>query len=234
MLNILNLALGSKAYRRYRDERGESLSHIKEGVTICALYGRARKFLATQIPAPNHDVTQLLVNWGNGNQAALEQLTPLIYQELRRLARQNLRKERPGHTLQTTDLVHETFLKLVDQKRVKWQNRAHFYGIAAQLMRRILVDQARRRHRQRRGGGPQRISLDEAALVSPASKVDVLAVDEALNQFAKLDNRKARIVELRFFGGLEVKEIAAFLGISEVTVMRDWRSAKAWLHKELS
>ena len=184
--------------------------------------------------APSHEVTQLLLAWSGGNQAALERLVPLVYEELRSLAHQYLSKERKGHTLQTTDLVHEVYLKLVDQRRVQWQNRAHFYGIAAQLMRRVLVDEARRRRRTKRGGGMTQILLDEATIVSPRPEVDVLAIDEALTRFAEIDGRKARIVELRFFAGLEVKETAAILGISEVTVMRDWRSAKAWLHKQLN
>ena len=187
----------------------------------------------TALAAPPHEVTQLLLDWSEGNQAALDRLMPLVYQELRRLAHQHLNKERTGHTLQTTDLVHEAYLKLVDQRRVHWQNRAHFYGIAAQLMRRVLVDRARRRRRVKRGGGATMVSLDEVATVSRQSIVDVLAIDEALTRLAEKDPRKAQIVELRFFGGLEVEETAAFLKISEITVMRDWKMAKAWLHKEL-
>ena len=184
-------------------------------------------------PAPPHELTQLLLDWSKGNQTALDKLTPLIYRELRRLARQYMARERVGHTLQTTDLVHEAYLRLVDQRRVRWQNRSHFYGVAAQLMRRILVDHARRHNRVKRGGGAAMVSLDEAAVVSRQSDVDLLALDEALNRLAKIDQRKARIVELRFFGGLEVEETAAYLKISEITVMRDWKLAKAWLHREL-
>ncbi len=185
-------------------------------------------------PAPPHEVTQLLLDWSKGNHTALDKLMPLIYRELRRLAHQYLGKERAGHTLQTTDLVHEAYLRLVDQRRVRWQNRSHFFGVAAQLMRRILVDHARRHKRVKRGGGATIVVLDEAAFVSPKSNVDLLALDEALNRLAEIDERKARIVELRFFGGLEVEETAAFLKISGVTVMREWKLAKAWLHRELS
>ncbi len=186
------------------------------------------------LPAPPHEVTQLLLDWSKGNQTALNKLMPLIYRELRRLAHQYLSKERTGHTMQTTDLVHEAYLRLVDQRRVRWQNRSHFFGVAAQLMRRILVDHARRHKRVKRGGDTTIVSLDEVAVVSPQSSVDLLALDEALKRLAEIDQRKATIVELRFFGGLEVKETAAFLEISEITVMRDWKMAKAWLHRELS
>jgi RNA polymerase sigma factor (TIGR02999 family) len=188
----------------------------------------------TMLPAPPHEVTQLLLDWSKGNQTALNKLMPLIYRELRRLAHQYLSKERTGHTMQTTDLVHEAYLRLVDQRRVRWQNRSHFFGVAAQLMRRILVDHARRHKRVKRGGDTTIVSLDEVAVVSPQSSVDLLALDEALKRLAEIDQRKATIVELRFFGGLEVKETAAFLEISEITVMRDWKMAKAWLHRELS
>jgi RNA polymerase sigma factor (TIGR02999 family) len=186
------------------------------------------------LPSPAHEVTQLLNDWSEGKQAALDKLMPLIYQELRRLAHRYLSRERAGHTLQTTDLVHEAYLRLVDQRRVRWQNRAHFFGIAAQLMRRILVDRARHHRRVKRGGGALIVSLDQAAVVSRQPEVDLLALDEALTRLADVDERKARIVELRFFGGLSVEETAQFLKISAVTVMREWRMAKAWLHRELS
>jgi RNA polymerase sigma-70 factor (ECF subfamily) len=186
------------------------------------------------LPSPAHEVTQLLNDWSEGKQAALDKLMPLIYQELRRLAHRYLSRERAGHTLQTTDLVHEAYLRLVDQRSVRWQNRAHFFGIAAQLMRRILVDRARHHRRVKRGGGALIVSLDQAAVVSRQPEVDLLALDEALTRLADVDERKARIVELRFFGGLSVEETAQFLKISAVTVMREWRMAKAWLHRELS
>ena len=188
----------------------------------------------TIAPGSTQQVTQLLSDWSKGNQAALEQLMPLVYRELRRLAHRYLNKERTGHTLQTTDLVHEAYVRLVDQRRVQWQNRAHFFGVAAQLMRRILVDRARHRKRAKRGGDAVMVSLDKAVLVKNRSTVDLLALDEALTKLAELDERKARIVELRFFGGLEVEETAAFLKISAVTVMREWKMAKAWLHRALS
>ena len=186
------------------------------------------------LPNPPHEVTQLLMDWSEGNTAALKELMPLVYRELRRLARQYLNRERDGHTLQTTDLVHEAYLKLVDQRRVQWQNRTHFFGVAAELMRRILVDHARRHKRAKRGGGVPLVSLSQANMVSRQPTVDVIALDEALTRLAKVDERKARIVELRFFGGLEVKEVAEFLKISTPTVMREWKMAKAWLHRELS
>jgi RNA polymerase sigma factor (TIGR02999 family) len=190
--------------------------------------------LMANLPNPPHEVTQLLMDWSEGNTAALKELMPLVYRELRRLARQYLKRERDGHTLQTTDLVHEAYLKLVDQRRVQWQNRTHFFGVAAELMRRILVDHARRHKRAKRGGGVPLVSLAQANNVSRQTTVDVIAIDEALTKLAKVDERKARIVELRFFGGLEVKETAEFLKISTATVMRDWNMAKAWLHRELS
>ena len=185
-------------------------------------------------PTSPQEVTQLLLDWNEGKEDALEKLMPLVYKELRRLAHQYLRRERSGHTLLTTDLVHEAYLKLIDQKRVRWQNRTHFFGIAANLMRRILVDHARGRGRVKRGAGAQRVSLNEATLVSRSSEVDILAIDEALTKLALLDERKARVVELRFFGGLEVEEAAEFLKLSPMTVLRDWKMAKAWLHRALS
>ena len=185
-------------------------------------------------PSPSHEVTQLLSEWSQGDQAALDKLMPMVYKELRRLARQYLNKEKKGRTLQTSDLVHEAYLRLVGQRRVHWQNRAHFYGIAAELMRRILVDQARRRGRIKRGGGVITTTLDQEIVVSGQPTVDVIGIDEALTKLSQIDERKARIVELRFFGGLEVRETAAFLKISETTVMREWKLAKAWLHRELS
>lgn len=186
------------------------------------------------LPNPPHEVTQLLMDWSDGNTAALKELMPLVYRELRKLARQYLKRERDGHTLQTTDLVHEAYLKLVDQRRVQWQNRTHFFGVAAELMRRILVDHARRHKRAKRGGGLPLLSLSQANMVSRQPTVDVIALDEALTRLAQVDERKARIVELRFFGGLEVDEVAEFLKISTPTVMREWKMAKAWLHRELS
>lgn len=183
---------------------------------------------------PPQDVTQLLVNWSNGDQAALDALLPIVNDELRRLARRYLRREHPGHTLQPTALVNEAYLRLIGQQNVQWQNRTHFFGIAAQLMRRILIDHARSYQYQKRGGGALRVSLDEAATVTEAQTAELLAVDEALEKLTAMDARKGRIVELRFFGGLNLDETAAVLNISSPTVQREWRAAKAWLHRLLT
>jgi RNA polymerase sigma-70 factor (ECF subfamily) len=182
---------------------------------------------------PSENVTQLLCAWSDGDQAALDQLIPLVYRELHRLAHHYVRNEGPAPAFQTTELVNEAYLRLIKQNRVRWQNRAHFFGIASQLMRRILVDRARHRNRVKRGAGAPMVSLDGIPTESSAI-VNILELDQALNRLAQLDQRKAQVVELRFFGGLEVDEAAAFLNVSAVTVVRDWRMAKAWLHKELS
>jgi len=184
--------------------------------------------------SPPHEITQLLAEWSEGNQAALDQLYPLVYNELRRLAHGYLRRERKGHTLQTTALINEAYLRLVDQKHVHWANRSHFFGISAQIMRRILIDHARRYDYAKRGGGAQRISLDEAALVAKQRGRTLLLLDEALKSLAKIDPRRSQVVELRYFGGLNNEEIAGVLKISENTVMRDWNMARAWLYQELS
>ncbi len=183
-------------------------------------------------PTPQQ-VTRLLVAWGGGDQAALEELTPLVYGELRRLAHHYISRERPGHTLQTSALVNEAYLRLVEQKHGDWQCRAHFYGIAARLMRQVLVDYARRRGYAKRGGGALRVSFDEALAVSDERAAEVVALDEALEGLAKLDPRQSRIVELRFFGGLSIEETAEVLGVSPGTVMADWTVAKAWLRRAL-
>jgi RNA polymerase sigma-70 factor, ECF subfamily len=180
-----------------------------------------------------HRVTQLLDDWSSGNQAAHDELMSLVYDDLRRLARRHMRGEGSGHTLQTTGLVNEAYLRLVDQKNVRWQSRAHFFGIAAQMMRRILVDQARARLRLKRGGGALRVSLDEAEAVALEKPPDLLALDEALARLAEVDGRKSRIVELRFFGGLSIDETAEVLQVSPGTVMHDWTLAKAWLYRAL-
>jgi len=184
--------------------------------------------------ASTHEVTLLLKAWSSGNEGALKQLTPLVYDQLHRLAHSYMSREQPGQTLQTTALVHEVYLKLVDVENVEWQNRAHFYGLCARLMRRILVDFARSRNYQKRGGQIPHIELEEAATVSAVVGSELLAVDEALKQLAAVDSRKCDVVELRFFGGLTVEETAAALGVSPETVMRDWKLAKAWLLRELS
>ena len=180
------------------------------------------------------EITRLLVAWGDGDQAALEELTPLVHEELRRLAHHYMGGERTGHTLQTTALVNEAYIRLIDWKNVRWQSRAHFFGVSAQLMRRILVDFARSRGYQKRGGGALAVSLDEAAFVSNDKGADLVALDEALESLAKLDARQSKVVELRFFGGLSVEETAEVLKVSSGTVRRDWSLARAWLHRELS
>jgi RNA polymerase sigma factor (TIGR02999 family) len=182
---------------------------------------------------PTRQVTELLAAWGDGDRAALDALMPLVYDELRRLARSHMRRERPGNTLQTSALINEAYLRLVDQKEARWQNRAHFFGVAAQMMRRILVDHARARRYQKRGGGARRVSLDEALVVSDERAREVVALDEALEALAAVDARKSRLVELRFFGGLSIEEAAEVLGVSPGTVMRDWTLAKAWLRRAL-
>ncbi len=183
--------------------------------------------------APSGDVSAILRAWSDGDQRALDQLTPIVYDELRRLARRYMRQERPGHSLQTSALVNEAYMRLVDYKRMQWQNRAHFFAVSAQLMRRILVDHARRRN-LKRGGGVPHVSLDDAAIVGGEVSTDMVALNDALDALARLDPRKVRVVEMRFFGGLSVEETAAVLNVSSVTVMRDWRSAKAWLYRELT
>jgi RNA polymerase sigma factor (TIGR02999 family) len=180
------------------------------------------------------NITQLLVAWGQGDEAALEQLSPLVYGELHRLARHYMAGERSGHLLQTTALVNEAYLRLIDWKNVEWQNRAHFFGLAAQMMRRILVDFARAEHRAKRGGDALRVSLTQAANILQEQNADLVALDDALNALAELDARQSRVVELRFFGGLSLEEIAAVLDVSVGTVRRDWSLAKAWLYDRLS
>ncbi len=183
--------------------------------------------------APPGDVSAILRAWTDGDQGALDRLTPIVYAELRRLARRYLRQERQGHSLQTAALVNEAYIRLIDYKRMQWQNRAHFFAVSAQLMRRILVDHARRRN-LKRGAGVPHVSLEDAAVVSDESATDLLALDEALDALSRLDPRKVRVVEMRFFGGLSVEETANVLNVSAITVMRDWSSAKAWLYRELT
>jgi len=180
-----------------------------------------------------HEVTVLLSALKQGDDAAAARLMPLIYDELRRLAGSYMRRERTDHTLQATALVHEAYLKLVEQRSTDWQNRAHFFGVAAQLMRRILVDHARGHTRQKRGGEHAKVSLDEALVFAEQQADEVLAVDDSLNQLAKMDPRQARVVELRFFGGLSVEETADVLGVSPKTIKREWSVAKAWLTADL-
>jgi len=180
------------------------------------------------------DVTKLLVNWTNGDKKALEALMPLVYGELHRLAKRYLRRERSDHTLQSTALVHEAYLRMVDQKGVQWQNRAHFFAVAAQMIRRILVDHARTHKAEKRGGGMPKLALDEAIGVPQRRDLNLVALDDAINALAELDPQQGRIVELRFFGGLSIEETAEVLSISPATVKRDWAVAKAWLYRDLS
>ena len=179
------------------------------------------------------DISTLLRAWSDGDPSALETLTPIVYNELRSLARRYMKRERTGHSLQTTALVNEAYMRLVDYKRMQWQNRAHFFAVSAQLMRRILVDHARRRN-LKRGGRVQHVSLEEAAVVGGDRAADLVALDDAMNALARLDPRKVQVVEMRFFGGLSVEETAEVLKVSPVTVMRDWSTAKAWLFRALT
>ena len=179
-------------------------------------------------------VTQLLMKWSEGDQTALDQLIPLIYDELHRLAERHLRHERAGHTLQATALVNEAYLRLVDERGVSWQNRAHFYAIAARRMRHILVEHARSRDAAKRGGGQYKLSLSKVDRITPRKDVNLLALDEALQRLAEIDSQKSRIVELRYFGGLTVEETAEVMGISPATVKREWSMARAWLRREIS
>ena len=184
--------------------------------------------------AAQHEVTQLLMAWNEGDQSALERLIPLVHAELHRIARRYMRNERAGHTLQTSALINEAYLRLIDAQQVRWQNRAHFFGIAAQLMRRVLVDFARSRGYKKRGGGAFQVSLDETMVITKERGEDLVALDEALSALSELDERKGRVVEMRFFGGLSEKEIAEALRVSLETVRRDWRLAKSWLRRRLS
>ena len=190
-------------------------------------------FQSSSMESSRSEVTALLQLWSDGRKEALDRLLPQIYAELQRLASSYLRRERPDHTLQATALVHEAFIKLVDQRAVRWQNRAHFFGIAAQAMRRILVDHARARDAGKRGDGARRISLDDALVLTDMPNVDVLALDEVLSRLAVLDPQQSRVVELRFFGGLTIDETAEVLHISPATVGREWTLARAWLYAEL-
>jgi RNA polymerase sigma-70 factor (ECF subfamily) len=180
------------------------------------------------------DITQLLMQWRAGDESALERLTPLVYDELKRLARQCMRRERVGHTLQTTALVNEAYLRMVNSSRVEWHDRAHFFAIAAQLMRRVLVDEARKRNKQKRGGEFTRIALDDPLLTAHQREIDLIALDEALERLAEFSPRKSRVVEMRFFGGLSINETGVVLGVSDDIVKREWRTAKLWLLRELS
>jgi RNA polymerase sigma factor (TIGR02999 family) len=180
------------------------------------------------------DITTLLMQWSNGDSSALDELTPLVYDALRQLAARALRHERPGHTLQPTALVHEAYLKLVDQTRIQWQDRDHFFAITSQVIRRVLVSYARNRNASKRGGGSTVVALDESMTPSPGRDVDLIALDDALKTLSKMDPQQARIIELRYFGGLSIESTAQMLGISTSTVSRDWTLARAWLQRELT
>jgi RNA polymerase sigma factor (TIGR02999 family) len=186
------------------------------------------------MPQSPQEVTQLLIAWGNGDEKAAERLMPLVDRELRRLAHQYMRRERVGHTLQTSALVNEAYIRLVDVKGVQWQDRAHFFGLAAHLMRRVLVDYARHQGSAKRGGGARPLPLDDALGVSEERAADVVALDDALKALAGVDPRKSQLVELRFFGGLTIEEAAAVLNVSPGTAMRDWTLTKAWLRREMA
>jgi len=188
---------------------------------------------APESPAPVPDITELLVAWGRGDESAFERLVPMVHAELRRLARRQMAGERPGHTLQTTALVNEAYLRLIDLSQVRWQDRAHFLGMSARVMRRILVDHARARGANKRGGRDQKVPIEDAAAVTEERAVDLIALDDALNALAVVDSRKSQVVEMRFFGGLSIDETAESLHVSPETVKRDWRVAKVWLLREL-
>lgn len=180
------------------------------------------------------DVTQLLIDWSQGDKAALEQLIPLVHAELRHLARSYMGRENPGHTLQTSALINEAYIRLVDQQNVPWQNRAHFFAVSAQIMRHILIDHARSHAYAKRGGGARKVSLDEAMVLNDQRANELIALDDALKILANLDPRKSQIIELRFFGGLSIEETAEAMKISRITVTREWRLAKAWLRREMN
>jgi RNA polymerase sigma factor (TIGR02999 family) len=189
---------------------------------------------AQPVTQGSENITDLLVGYGRGDKEALDKLMPVVYDELRRQAARYLRREQAGHTLQTTALIHEAYVRLEDQRNVQWQNRAHFFGIAAQMMRRKLVDHARSKKRAKRGGSDIKVSLADATVAVKGQDLDVVALDEALDRLAEIDEQQSRVVELRFFSGLTVEETAEVMHISPATVKRDWSMAKAWLHRELS
>jgi RNA polymerase sigma factor (TIGR02999 family) len=188
----------------------------------------------TAMTAQPNEITQLLLNWGAGDEAALAELIPLVDAELRRLARHYVARENSGHTLQTSALINEAYLRLIEQPHTSWQNRAHFYGVAAQVMRHILIDRARGYRYAKRGGGARKVPLDEAMLANDQRAAELVALDDALQALATLDPRKSRIIELRFFGGLSIAETAEVLQLAPITVTREWRAAKAWLRREMN
>jgi RNA polymerase sigma factor (TIGR02999 family) len=213
-------------YVRYDGRRTYSRTHIKK---VLAFVSDPR----ARMPPPEQ-ITELLQSWSHGDRAAIQRLVPLVYDELHRLAQRYMSDERPGHTLQTTALVNEAYLRLVDSAHASWENRTHFFGVCAQVMRRILVDWARSRQALKRGGDVPALDLDEALAAAKQPGTDLVAVDDALNSLAAVDARKGQVVEMRFFGGLSVKETAEVLRVSPETVQRDWKLAKSWLRREMS
>jgi RNA polymerase sigma factor (TIGR02999 family) len=213
----------------FRVADGQKLRYRKTSLQYC--FGIPDAVMAI---SSTKEITQLLVAWSNGDDAALDQIAPLVHQELHRLAKRYMAGEYPGHTLQTTALINEAYLRLIDRKNVRWQNRAHFFGLAAQMMRHILVDFARARRREKRGGEALRMSLSEAVNVSQEQAPDLVALDDALRELERLAPRQARVVELRFFAGLSLEETAEVLKVSVATVRRDWSLAEAWLYRELA
>ncbi len=189
--------------------------------------------MTTLTRSTGDNLTGLLIEWRQGDKTALDRITPLVYDELRRIAHRYVQREREGHTLQTTALVNEAYLRLAGQQRIDWQNRSHFFAVSAQVMRHILIDHARRRHFTKHGGDARQVSLEDAAVMSQERAVELIALDEALDELAKLDQRKSRVVELRYFGGLSLEQTAEVLEVSLMTVRRDWRAAKAWLYKRV-
>jgi RNA polymerase sigma-70 factor, ECF subfamily len=223
----------SHAHNRRRLMSREGQETAPSQSSSPSVVGSTEQRLGLMAGPSSLEVTQLLLAWSQGEQTALEKLVPLVYAELRRVARRHMYQERPGHTLQTTALVNEAYLRLIDARQVRWQNRAHFFAVSAQLMRRILVDFARSRRYQKRGGGAQKVTFDEAVVASPVQSPSLVALDYALTALAVTDARKSKVVELRFFGGLSVEETAEVLKVSPDTVMRDWKLAKAWLAREM-
>jgi RNA polymerase sigma-70 factor (ECF subfamily) len=234
------------SYCSYLDRRSQRSRTITEGLhflkglreaAMIPAAGAMQEPIRLQDDEPNSlpsgEVSALLRAWSDGSRGALDRLTPIVYDELHRLARRYMRGERPGHSLQTSALVNEAYMRLVDYKSMQWQNRAHFFAVSAQVMRRILVEHARR-HNLKRGGGVQHVSLEETAMVGGDRPADLVALDDALEVLARLDPRKVQVVEMRFFGGLSVEETAAVLKVSPITVMRDWSTARAWLYRELA
>jgi RNA polymerase sigma factor (TIGR02999 family) len=228
MCSVDNALIVDKTYK----SRDGNSAALRLWLALSTIFSKMLRSYPTASIVPE-EITELLIDWNHGSPEALEKLLPLVETELHRIARNYMRRENPGHTLQTTALVNEAYLKLVGQREVRWQNRAHFFALASQIMRRILLDHARAQGRAKRGGDALHVNLDDVAVVSPEKSDELIALDEALTRLAEFDPRKSKIVEMRFFGGLSVNEVAEVLNIAPVTVMLHWRLAKAWLQKEL-